>query len=329
MAISFERLVSRDVARRLSSEMDLAGIKMGVNLLLTIAIVGAIAILVVVSVTLTFLKIETLLAFLIGIGCAAFYVTFVYVFLEYFIDKRKSAMEEVLPDFLQITSANLRSGIALDRAMLLAARPEFGLFSNDIKEMNRRIYGGETLPNALSGVATKYRSYQLGHAMRMITESLRYGGAMADLLEQISKDLRAQQIIQKEVASQLFMYSIFIAFAGVVATPVLFGLTGQMINITDSVWKGILAANPAGLPASSVSFLKPNPPQITIQTYRDFSVAAIVVVTGFAGAIMSTIASGSTIRGIKYLPIFILGGLGLYLLVVKVLVGLFAGLGSV
>src|SRR5208283_2659374 len=98
----------RDVARRLSSEMDLAGIKMGVNLLLTIAIVGAIAIFILISAVLTFMKIEFILAFFIGIGCAAFYITFVYVFLEYFIDKRKSTMEEVLPDFLQITSANLR-----------------------------------------------------------------------------------------------------------------------------------------------------------------------------------------------------------------------------
>ena len=48
------------------------------------------------------------------------------MYLEFRIDGRKTKLEVMLPDYLQITSANLRSGIALDRAMLLAARPEFG-----------------------------------------------------------------------------------------------------------------------------------------------------------------------------------------------------------
>lgn len=327
MAINFERLVSRDMARRLSVEMDLAGVKSSVNRMLANAIVGAIIILVAVSFLLVSIHIETLAAFFIGIGAAAFYISFIYVFLEFLIDRRKTAMENMLPDYLQITSANLRSGISLDRAMTLAARPEFTFFSEDIKDMSRRIFGGETLANALKGITVKYRSYQLNHAVRMITESLRYGGAMADLLEQISKDLRGQQIVQKEVASQLFMYSIFIAFAGVIAAPVLYGLTGQMITVTDTVWKGILASNPGGLPTIGISFLTPHPPQIGINTYRYFSIAAIIIITGFAGLIMSAISTGSAIRGIKYLPVFILGGLGVYLIVARVIVSLFAGIG--
>ena len=326
MAINFERLVSRDLARRLSVEMDLAGVKSSVNRMLGNAIVGAIVILVAVSSMLTFTKVNTLVSFFIGIGAAGFYIAFIYIFLEYLIDKRRAKMEEMLPDYLQITSANLRSGLSLDRAMLMAARPEFTFFSEDVKDMSRRIFGGETLANALKGIAAKYRSPQLDHTVKMVTESLRYGGAMADLLDQISKDMRGQQTIQKEVSGQLFMYSIFIAFAGVIAAPVLYGLTGQMINVTDTVWKGILAANPGGLPTIGVSFLKPTPPQIGITTYRYFSIAAIIIITGFAGLIMSAISTGSIVRGIKYLPLFILGGLGIYLIVAKVVVSLFAGI---
>ncbi len=327
--INFERLVSRDLARRLSGEMDLAGIKSSVNKLLSIAIIGAMLILVVASFALTFLaKVEFLESFLIGLGISAFYIAFIYVFLEYFVDKRKTAMEVILPDYFQIASANLRSGMALDRALLLAARPEFSFFSNDIKEMSRRIFGGETLENSLTAVGAKYRSYQLTHAIRMVLESLRYGGGMADLLEQLSRDIRSQQIVQKEVAGQLFMYSIFIAFAGVIAAPVLYGLTGQMITVTDTVWKGILASNPGGLPTIGVSFLKPSPPQISPLQYRYFSIAAIAIITGFASLIMSAINSGSPVKGVKYLPLFILGGLGIYLIVIKVLSGLFSGLNA-
>ncbi|MCL4389372.1 type II secretion system F family protein [Candidatus Marsarchaeota archaeon] len=328
MAINFERLVSRSVARQLSRELDLAGIKSNVNRILSYLIGGAILILIVGAFTAFFSGLGVGLSFIIGLGAAAFFIAFGYVYLEYLIDKRKGKMEESLPDYFQIASANLRSGISLDRALLLAARPEFGSISEDIRDMSRRIFGGETLENALRAVGDKYRSYQLTHAIRMILEALRYGGGLADLLGQIAKEIRAQQIVQKEVSGQLFMYSIFIVFAGLIAAPVLYGLTGQMIGVTDAVWKGILASNPGGLPSIGVSFLKPSPPVITAGEYKDFSLAAIIVVTGFASLIMSAINSGNPLRGLKYLPVFILAGIGIYFVVSQVLSVLFAGIGA-
>ncbi|MEM0149618.1 MAG: type II secretion system F family protein, partial [Candidatus Micrarchaeaceae archaeon] len=269
--IKFERLVSRRIALIVSSEIDLAGVKTSVEKFLRIMIVGAVAILVIVAALIYAMKFGALIAFFAGLGSAAIYIVLLYMILEYMIDKRRTAMEQVLPDFLQIASANLRSGIALDRALLLAARPEFEPISSDIKVMSRSVFGGENLEDALKKLAGRYRSFQLAHAVRMMVEALRYGGAMADLIEQISKDMRNQQLVQKEVAGQLFMYSIFIAFAGLIAAPLLYGLTSQMIVVTDTVWKGILASNPGGLPTTGLSFLRPSPPKIGPQVYHDFS----------------------------------------------------------
>lgn len=326
--IKFERLVSRSVGVTLSRELELSGLKWSVEKLLKVMIVGAIALLIIVSFALYVLGFKYYIDFGAGIGAGAIFVVVVYMILEYMIDGRKTKVEDMLPDYLQITSANLRSGIALDRAMLLAARPEFGFLSEDVKDMNRRIFGGENFDVALRNLASKYRSYQLSHAVRMILESLRYGGAMADLIEQISKDMRAQQMTQKEVSGQLFMYSIFIAFAGLIAAPVLYGLTAQMIVVTDAVWKGILAQNPGGLPSTGISFLKPSPPKITPTQYHNFSIAAIVVICGFASLIMSAISSGSAIKGIKYLPVFIIIGIIIFIIVQTLIAGIFAGIGT-
>jgi Flp pilus assembly protein TadB len=328
MEIRFERLVSRRVGVLLSRELDLSGTKMGVEKLLKLMIVGALSIFVIISLLLYILKFNILIVAAGGIGSGALFIVAVYMILEYRIDARKTKLEEMLPDYLQITSANLRSGIALDTAMLLAARPEFQFLSEDIKEMNRRIFGGENFETALKELSTRYRSHQLSHAIRMITESLRFGGAMADLLEQISKDMRNQQLTQKEVAGQMLMYSIFIAFAGLIAAPVLYGLTSQMIIVTDTVWKGILAQNPGGLPTTGVSFLKPSPPKISAETYHDFSIAAIVIICGFASLIMSAISSGSAIKGIKYLPVFIILGIVIFLVVQYAISVVFSGIGA-
>ena len=192
--------------------------------------------------------------------------------------------------------------------------------------MNRRVFGGENLGEALKGLAGKYKSYQLTHSVRMIIESLTYGGAMADLLEQLAKDMRNQQLTQKEISGQLFLYSIFIAFAALIASPVLYGLTSQMIVVTDSVWKGILSANPGGLPSTGFTFLKPTPPKITPTEYRYFALASISVITCFAALIMSAISSGSAIKGLRWLPVFLLIGIALFFIMQTLIGGIFAGI---
>lgn len=329
MAINFERFISRDAARFLSRELDLSGMPMSVNRLLSLMIVPGFALFIILAFSLYFLGFEILESWGAGIGAAVLYVVFIFLYIEYKIDQRKTQVEVMLPDFFQIVAANLRSGISMERAMLLAARPEFGSLSDDVKEMSRRVFGGQTLEASLQEFAARYRSYQLQHAVRMIVEALRYGGAMSDLIGQIGRDVRNQQLIQKEVQGQLLMYTIFVAFAGLIAAPVLYGLTSQMIVVTDSVWNGILQSNPNGLPTTGVSFLRPSPPKITPETYRNFSYIAIIVITGFASLIMSAISTGSPLKGLRFMPIFIIVGIVVFLVVQSVIGGLFSSLGSV
>ncbi len=327
--MNFERFLSRPLAKAISEELDIAGVHTSVNTLVEYATIPGFAILVIGSIVAFALGIPIYFDWLVGIGGAALYVAFIYLYLEYLIDNRKTKVETMLPDFFQIVAANLRSGISLERAMLLAARPEFGFLSDDVKEMTRRVFGGETLEVSIKDFAAKYRSYQLRHAVRMITEALRYGGAMADLIAQISRDIRSQQLIQKEVAGQLMMYSIFVAFAGLIAAPVLYGLTTQMIIITDGVWNGILASNPGGLPTTGVAFLKPSPPKITPAEYQAFSYAAILIITAFASLIMSAISTGSAVRGLRLLPVFVIIGFIIYFIVQNVIGSLFSSIGTV
>jgi Flp pilus assembly protein TadB len=328
--INFERLISRNVARGISRELDLAGVKMSVNKLVEITVLPGIAMFLIVTL-FTYYAITNVVLVAGGVGVLAWggVTVMVYLYLEYKIEQRKTMLESMLPDYLQIVAANLRSGISLERAMLLGARPEFGFLSEEAKELNRRVFGGQTLEASLQEFASRYRSLQLIHAVRMINESLRYGGAMADLIVQISRDIRNQQIIQKEVAGQLLMYTIFVAFAGIIAAPVLYGLTAQMINVTDQVWNGILSANPGGLPSAGVSFLKPSPPQITPQEYEYFSYIAIIMITAFASLIISAISTGSVFKGLRFMPLSVIAGLLIYIAMRSIVGSLFSSIGGV
>ena len=163
-----------------------------------------------------------MLAALAGIIAAVVYEIMFYAVMEMKIDGRKKFMESILPEYLQIVAANIRSGIAIDKALVQAARPEFLYFTDDVKVINKELYAAVTLQQALLDLGKRYRSFQLQHTVRMITEAVIYGGGMTDLLNQIAKDLRNQQIIEKEIAGQLFLYTIFIAFACLIGAPVLY-----------------------------------------------------------------------------------------------------------
>ena len=327
--INLERYFSRGLVRTLSNELDLAGIKKSVNDLLNIMAFPALAIIILFSIFLSTSGVEPALSVFLGIIMGIVYIVFVYLFIEYKIDQRKTKLEIMLPDFFQIVAANLKGGMPLDRAMLHAARAEFSFLSDDIKEMSRRVFSGETLENSLKEFSYRYRSQQLQHSIKMIIEAIRYGGAMADLILQLSKDMRDQQITQKSVAGQMTMYSIFIAFAGLVIAPILYALTTQMITITTTVWSGILASNPNGLPSMGMSFLTPTPPQITVSAYRIFAYIAIVITTAFASLIMSSISNGSALKGLRMMPVFIIIGIAIYFLGSNMMSTMFGSLGGI
>lgn len=330
MKIEFQRLVSRSAANLLARELKLAGVKRDANSFLRIILLGAIIIFVPTPFLLVLLLgVSPALAAIAGIVATAIFEVVIYALLEFRIEQRKAFVEDILPDYLQLSAANVRSGIALDKSILLAARPEFGFFSDDVKEMNRELYGGVTLQTALADLGTHYRSLQLQHTIRMLNEGLQYGGGMTDLLNQIAKDIRAQHTVQKEISGQLFMYTIFIAFAALIGAPVLYALTSQMISVTDTVWAGILKQNPGGLPTVGVSFLRPSPPKITVTVYDNFALAGVILIVGFGAFIVSVISNGSVLKGIRYLPVFLIVGVGVFLLVSSMIGSIFSSISGV
>ena len=53
-----------------------------------------------------------------------------YVALLLMADERRRKVEDVLPDFLSLSAANVRAGMTIDQAMWYAAKPEYGILSD-------------------------------------------------------------------------------------------------------------------------------------------------------------------------------------------------------
>jgi archaellum biogenesis protein FlaJ (TadC family) len=235
----------------------------------------------------------------------------VYVFLRMRIDNRQKQIEEVLPDFLQICAANVRAGMSIERALWFAARPEFGLLSEEIANTTRRTFGGEPFNQALRKLAKKFNSRQLSRTINLIIEESSSGGEVATLLDKCSWDARQVQILHKEIAQMMLMYVIFIVFAACIGAPLLYGLSYQLIGATNKIWGDVAKQNPGGFPKVGMmsSLLQPRPPKVSTEDFYKFAIIATILVTFSASMIVAVINTGSWINGFKYAPFFV--GLGL------------------
>ncbi|MGC9149935.1 MAG: type II secretion system F family protein [Candidatus Micrarchaeia archaeon] len=309
MMINFQSLLSRSLIKRISDELDLAGIKIDLNTFIGFLFFSTFFVIIIVGIIAEFVyNLHPVVSLLFGILASILYLGAIYTIIELQIDTRRSKMEEILPDFLQITAANIRSGMPIDRAMVYSARPEFAPLTQEVQEFNRRIASGESLQNSLIMLSNSFRSRQLKRTVNLMIEGITYGGGMVDLLERVAADIRQQQLLQKEIAGQLFMYSLFIVFASIFAAPLLFAVSVQMIKITTSIWSGISTQLSGGKiqMAGALSMFSPKAPSITSEDFRNFAIATMIGISIFAAFIVSSISSGVLSRGIRYVPIFII-----------------------
>ncbi|MEM4634053.1 MAG: type II secretion system F family protein, partial [Candidatus Anstonellaceae archaeon] len=140
----------------------------------------------------------------------------VYVALLLMADARRRKVEEVLPDFLSLSASNVRAGMTIDQAMWYAAKPEFGILSQEVSIVSKKTFGGVPFNTAIDYLADRFSSKPVRRAVALIKQGMASGGQLADILERTAEESRHMQMLRKEISASLLMYVIFIVFAGAV-----------------------------------------------------------------------------------------------------------------
>ncbi|VVB98166.1 Type II secretion system (T2SS), protein F [uncultured archaeon] len=265
-------------------------------------------------------------AFLVAL-CGLLVFPFAYLYLTLRIDMRKQQVEAVLPDFLQLAAANVRAGMPVDQAMWQAARPEFGLLSQEITIVAKLTFGGEPFAQTLDKLGERFDSKNLQRTIRLIKQGLASGGEMADILEETAIDIRNGQIIRKEISATLLMYVIFIVFASTLGAPFLYAVSYKMINVLEKVWVQLpdLSSGSAQVPTGA-TFLTPKAPTITSQQFLIFALIASFVTGFFASIIIAVIRVGSKKHFVRYFPLFLGIMAFAFFMIIVVLDSFFAGI---
>lgn len=277
------------------------------GILLPLALLNTILLYFVLNVKLLFALIPAVFIVI------AIFVT-PYLFFTTLADTKKREIESVLPDILLLTSANIKSGLTIDRAILFSARPEFGIIAEHFKSAAFKIYGGTAVEDSLQNMVKKVKSETLEHVIDLLSEGMKSGGSIAKLLEETALDIRNSETLQREIKSTVAMYVMFIVIAGVIGAPLLYAISTYMITAIGTMWgqQSALGGDSSAL-TSGGSFLSiSSPAEMDPNAFSNFAAMAILITTFFSGLLISIIQTGSAKQGIKYAPVLMIVAILLY-----------------
>ena len=220
-------------------------------------------------------------------------------------EDRRKKVEQALPDFLLLVSSNIKAGMALDKGMWYAAKPEFDILSTEVKSVIKGSFSGVSMDNSLTLLASRFDSRLFTRTISLIQQSSATGGEISEILERTAQDVRNASIMKKEVSSSLVMYQIFLSFSAVLGAPFLFAVGSKLVQIFENQRFAATAVS-AG---SGIFSNLPTFSNLIISSteFYYFTLATIFVTTLFTSLIVGVIKSGSRSQGLRYLP-FIMAG---------------------
>ena len=245
-----------------------------------------------------------------------------YIIIDLLIYKRRVGLEEVLPDFLLLASANIRAGMPVDRALWYAVRPRFGVLAKEMELVAKETMSGQDFETALNEFGARYDSPVLKNTISLLIESINAGGEIGALLSKISANIQNNQLMKKEMAAGISAYSIFIVAAAIIVAPVLFALSSQLLTVIASISKGITLPS-TSLPIFSVGLIKVGVKQ---SDFMIFAVINLFLTAMFSALIVTIIKKGEVRAGAKNIPIFIATSLIIFFVAHKLFSSAFGGL---
>lgn len=243
----------------------------------------------------------------------------IYFFLNMKIFNRVKEMDMNLADYLVLVSTNLKGGLSFEKSLWAAIKPEFGVLSEEIGLVSKKVMTGSDLSEALQEFSEKYESPSIRRTIDLILGQLESGGEVAAVLDETIDTLRKTKILKEEMSANTLMFTIFIGAIVTVISPLLFALSlnllGILIDVTSTIAPAI--SDSAQMPFTMEAI------ELDPDDFKTFSVLALGIISIFASLILSIIQKGDIKSGIKYVPLFLFVCLALYFLFVGVFEGMF------
>lgn len=260
--------------------------------------------------------------FVIQLFFATLFILLVYFYLDLRIYARTKKMEEQLPDFLQVVSANLKGGMIFERALWGAIKPRFSVLGSEVAKASKKVMTGYDLGKALMELADKYDSLMLRRTVDLMISEAESGGNVAELIDRLVDNLKENKALKDEMSASAIAYIIFISMIVIVISPLLFALSYHLLILIIGFASKLSSATQR---VSNLAFVF-GKVALDPAIFKTFSVIAIGVISFFSSLIVSIVEKGDMKGGLKYISIYIFGSLSSYFLFMKILSSLFTGI---
>lgn len=237
-----------------------------------------------------------------------------YLFIDVKIYQRKIGIESVFPDFLQLTSANIRAGMPIDQALWHAIRPNFGVLAKEMEDVAKQTMSGTDLEKALQNFGEKYESLLIKRSISLLIEGLNAGGEIGELLDRIATNIQESRMMQKEMAASVTTYAIFISVAAIAAAPFLLALSSQLLVIIQNIISTIDIPSTGSQFAISFSEVS-----VKSSDFKIFAVLTLTITSILSSSIVSVIRKGTVKAGVKYIFMFVFTSVLLFFILDKIL----------
>ncbi len=271
--------------------------------------------------SILFLVFTFLLWVIVPLFLSAVIMLGLYFYNDIKIFNRTKNMEEILGDYLTLVSTNLKGGMSFENALWNAIRPEFGLLAEEMGLVSKRVMTGNDLSESLMEFAKKYPSPIIRRSMNLIISEVNSGGKISHLMDRVVGDLKKTRLLKLEMAASTLTYIIFISAIIIFISPVLFSLSYQLLDIMLSFMGRF-----AGLTVTNMPISFTGGETIDPLAFKRFSFFAISIISIFASMIISIIQKGDIRSGLKYIPIFWVSSILVYVVSGSILSGIFSGL---
>ena len=237
--------------------------------------------------------------------------------LSMFADSVSAKIEKILPDMLLLMAANLRAGMIPENSFIASMKPEFGKLNYLLNKAAIETQAGKNFSEALIEMNEMTNSEFFKDSVRIISEGIRSGAELHLILENLASNLLQNESIRNDMRAQVKSYSLFIFIAATLAAPLLYGVSSFLIGILDQVGAstsgGTSAANlPSGTLGLFSGFTLPH---ISVTLVVAVSLINVIITTASSALLGGILNTGKAKNGLKNVPVYVVIGIGIFLVV--------------
>jgi len=280
-------------------------------LVASVAISIAVGIGTFALITVFYLPVSPLVAFVALLVVADVMLSYPYILHL----RRIHSIEESLPDALKQLADTLKAGGTYEFGLREISTSEYGPLSVEMENVLRKMEEGENLEDSLNSFAENVDSVLVKRTIAIVNDAIKAGAGLAEVLDEIADDVRAMHRIAKERIGGTMLQVMFIIAAGSVVTPVIMGMVSTVVQLFIEIAAGAAGDKMAIVQAiATKNFIV-----MLMQLYLMIEVVA-------SGVMVSLTREGKMGKSLIYIPVLLLIAFIFYYISVFVTVLMIGGI---